>query len=58
MDRLHLRRLTVQDLSVQVEPPLSTDVIEGFWCEINKTLIRDVVEKLHEYKTFLNTANL
>lgn len=52
MDRLHLRRLTVQDLSVQVEPTPSTDVIEGFWCEINKTLIRDVVEKLHKYKTF------
>ena len=58
VDRLRLRRLTVQDLSVQVERTLSTDVIEGFWCEINKTLIRDVVEKLHEYKTFLNTANL
>lgn len=58
MDRLHLRRLTVQDLSVQVEPTLSTDVIEGFWCEINKTLIRDIMEKLHKYKIFLNTVNL
>lgn len=48
----------MQDLSVQVERTLSTDVIEGFWCEINKTLIRDIMEKLHKYKIFLNTVNL
>ena len=59
VDGLHLGRLTVQELYIRVERIISAEVIEGSWCEINETLVQDVMENPRKYEAlFGNTANL
>ena len=59
VDGLHLGRHTVQELLVRIEGILSAEVIEGSWCPVNETLVKDILKHPHRYEAwFGNAANL
>lgn len=59
VDGLHLSKYTICELTIFIDSILSSTIIDGSYCEINKRLVEDI--KLHpdKYKTiFTHVANL
>lgn len=60
VDGLHLGKYTLgENYRISIDQILSSEVIEGSFCEINNRLVEDIYINPHKYKTlFDNTANL
>ena len=60
VDGLHLSKYTTDTYNyIYIDSILSSKVIEGFYCPVNRELVRDIYLNPHKYKgLFDNTANL
>ncbi|MBQ3559211.1 MAG: DUF2726 domain-containing protein [Agathobacter sp.] len=60
VDGLHLGKYTLgEDYKLSIDSILSSQVVEGSYCPINKKLVEDIYLNPHKYKVlFDNTANL
>lgn len=59
VDGLHLGMYTIKDYKLFIDSILSSQVVEGSYCPINKKLVEDIYLNPHKYKSiFDNTANL
>lgn len=60
VDGLHLGQYTLgEDYRLSLDSILSSQVVEGSYCPINKELVEDIYLNPHKYKSiFDNTANL
>ena len=60
VDGLHLGRYTVTSLDyVKIDSIISSQVVEGSYCDVNKTLVSDIYLHPYKYKKFFdNTVNL
>lgn len=60
VDGLHLSKYTTDTYDyIYIDSILSSKVIEGSYCPVNRELVRDIYLNPHKYKgLFDNTANL
>ena len=59
VDGLHLAQYTLKDLNIYIDSILSTEIIEGSYCEVNKKLVEDIHFHPEKYKNlFDNISNL
>lgn len=60
VDGLHLSKYTLGErYRISIDQIISSEVVEGSYCAINKKLVEDIYLNPHNYKTlFENTANL
>ncbi|MCC8029121.1 MAG: DNA helicase, partial [Lachnospiraceae bacterium] len=60
VDGLHLRQYTVKALGkIRIDAILSSAVVEGSWCPVNRELVLDIYENPHKYASlFDNAVNL
>lgn len=60
VEGLHLSQYSVKNLDrLKIDSILSSKVVEGSYCPINESLVRDIYLNPHKYNTlFDNTANL
>ena len=60
VDGLHLGKYTLGDrYRLSIDQILSSEIVEGSYCAINKKLVEDINLNPHKYKNlFENTANL
>ena len=60
VDGLHLGKYTLgAGYKLSIDQILSSEIVEGSYCAINKKLVDDITINPHKYKTiFENTANL
>lgn len=59
VEGLHLSKYTLCNLSIYIESILSTSVIHGSYCDINKDLVNDIKRNPNKYqKIFSCVANL
>lgn len=59
VDGLHLGEYTVTKLTIFMDCILTSKIIEGSYCPVNQSLIRDIHLNPHKYKkNFDNVANL
>lgn len=59
VDGLHLKLLTVQDLTIHIDRIQAAEVVDGSWCPVNETLVADIRDNPGKYTAlFANSANL
>lgn len=59
VEGLHLGKYTVSHLDIYIDSIISSQVIEGSYCEINKELVNDISVNPHKYlNIFDHVANL
>lgn len=59
VDGLHLKLLTVQDLTIHIDRIQTAEVVDGSWCPVNETLVADIRDNPGKYTAlFANSANL
>lgn len=60
VDGLHLGKYTLgEDYKLSIDQIISSEVVDGSYCTINKKLVEDIYMNPHKYKNlFENTANL
>ena len=60
VDGLHLGKYTLgEGYRLSIDQILSSEIVEGSYCAINKKLVEDITMNPHKYKNiFENTANL
>jgi len=59
VDGLHLKLLTVQDLTIHIDRIQAAEVVDGSWCPVNETLVADIRDNPGKYTALLaNSANL
>ena len=59
VDGLHLKLLTVQDLTIHIDRIQAAEVVDGSWCPVNETLVADIRDNPGKYAAlFANSANL
>ena len=59
VDGLHLKLLTVQDLTIHIDRIQAAEVVDGSWCPVNETLVADIRDYPGKYTAlFVNSANL
>lgn len=60
VDGLHLGKYTLgEDYRLSIDQIMSSEVVEGSYCPVNKKLVEDIYLNPHKYKSlFENTANL
>lgn len=60
VEGLHLSQYSVKNLDrLKIDSILSSKVVEGSYCPVNESLVRDIYLNPHKYNTlFDNTANL
>ena len=57
VDGLHTGKYTLAPLEhVYIDSILSSEVIEGSYCEVNEQLVRDIYLHPHKYKNIFNHA--
>lgn len=60
VDGLHLGKYTLgEDYRISIDQILSSEIVDGSYCAVNKCLVEDININPHKYKNiFENTANL
>ena len=60
VDGLHLGKYTVETYEkIMIDSILSSRIVEGSYCPVNETLVKDIYLNPHKYSSiFDNTANL